>query len=178
MLRNFIKTAWRSLLENKGFTLINVFGLALGLCACLLISLYVAGELSYDHYNTKYRRIYRLNTDLKLKDAVTSFAVAPAPVGPALAATYPEVEKYVRITSALNLRFKRGDAVFNEDHAIYSDPGIFDVFTLPLLYGDPKIVLNDPKSMVIDESTAKNISTGPMSPAKRLSSPPIALFTK
>src|ERR1700749_4386108 len=102
MLRNYFKTAFRNLRKNKGFTLINIFGLSLGLCTCLLIMLYVGNELSYDHYNKNYRQIYRLNTELKLKDAISSFANAPAPSAPALKATFPQVVNYTRITPALN----------------------------------------------------------------------------
>jgi len=68
MFKNYLKTAFRSLLKNKGFTFINVLGLALGLATCLLIVFYVFDELSYDRYNTKYDRIYRVNTDLKNAD--------------------------------------------------------------------------------------------------------------
>jgi len=91
MFRNYLKTAFRSLLKNSAFTFINILGLALGLCTCLLIMLYVGNELSYDHYNKNYRHIYRLNTDLKLKNTVSSFANAPAPSAPALLHTFPQV---------------------------------------------------------------------------------------
>ena len=68
MIKNYVKTAFRSLQKNKGFTAINVFGLALGLAACLLIVFYVVDELSYDNYNVNANRIYRVNEDLKLGD--------------------------------------------------------------------------------------------------------------
>ena len=79
MFKNHIKTAFRSLLKNKGFTFINVLGLALGLATCLLIVFYVFDELSYDRYNTKADRIYRVNMDLKYGGNTSSFAIAPPP---------------------------------------------------------------------------------------------------
>ena len=91
MIRNFIKTAFRSLMKNKGFTFINVFGLALGLAVCMLIVFYVVDELSYDHYNTKIDRIYRVGNDVKFNGNVISTAVAPAPLAATLLNTFPEV---------------------------------------------------------------------------------------
>ncbi|HEY8784055.1 MAG TPA: ABC transporter permease [Mucilaginibacter sp.] len=155
MIRDFIKTAFRSLLKNKGFTFINVFGLALGLATCLLIVFYVFDELSYDRYNTRYNRIFRVNTDLKYQGKVTSFATAAAPVAAALASEFPEVEKSALITPAINVRFKKGSEIFAEDKTVYCDPGIFDIFTLPMIYGDPKTALTEPNSIVITESDAK-----------------------
>src|ERR1700710_1193595 len=97
MIRNFIKAAIRSLLKNKGFTFINIIGLALGLATCLLIVFYVFDELSYDRFNTKKDRIYRVDTDIKAGGNETSFAITAPPVGDALAKEFPEVEHAMRI---------------------------------------------------------------------------------
>src|ERR1700722_9261274 len=158
MIKNFIKTAFRSLLKNKGFTFINVFGLALGLATCLLIVFYVFEELSYDRYNTKYERIYRVNTDLRYNGTLSSFGTAAKPVAAGLAQEFPEVEKSARITGALNIRFRKGNEIIREDEdntTFYCDPGIFGIFTMPMLYGDPKTALTEPNSIVITESEAK-----------------------
>jgi putative ABC transport system permease protein len=156
MIRNYFKTALRSLLKNKGFTFINILGLALGLAICLLITFYVVDELSYDRYNTKHERIYRVNTDLKFSGTLTEYAITAIPVANVLKTKYPEVETAVRITPALNIRFKKGDEIVREDGAtFYSEPNIFDVFTLPLLSGDTKTALKEPNSVVIAESMAK-----------------------
>lgn len=154
MIRLFIKTAYRSLLKNKGFTFINILGLALGLATCLLIVFYVIDELSYDRYNTRYDRIYRVNTDLRLKGTITEFAIAANPVAAALKDNFPMVEQAARLTPALNIRFKKGDENITEDKVIYSDPGIFDIFTLHMVQGNAKTALNDPHALVINESTA------------------------
>ncbi|MBB3057123.1 ABC transporter permease [Mucilaginibacter gotjawali] len=155
MIRNYLKTAFRSLLKNKGFTFINVFGLALGLATCLLIVFYVFDELSYDRYNAKYERIYRVNSDLKYGGTLTSFAIAAPPVGDAMAREFPEVERSTRLALAINLRFKKGNEIIQEDRSIYCDPNIFDIFTLPMIAGDPKTALRDPNDIVISEKTAK-----------------------
>ena len=158
MIKNFIKTAFRSLLKNKDFTFINVFGLALGLATCLLIVFYVFDELSYDRYNTKYERIYRVNTDLKYNGVLTHFGRTSKPVAAALAREFPEVDRSARISGALNIRFKKNNEIIREDEdntTFYCDPGIFGIFTMPMLYGNPKTALTEPGSIVITESEAK-----------------------
>lgn len=155
MLRNYFRSVWRSLLKDRWTTIINISGLALGLTSFLLIALYVVDELSYDRYNTKAERIYRVNSDLKYGDVTTSFAIAAPPLAAALRDHFPEVENAVRITPAGNIRFKRNDETILEDKAAYGDAGIFDVFTLPFLYGDPATALKEPNSVVISESTAR-----------------------
>ncbi|WP_184545020.1 ABC transporter permease [Mucilaginibacter sp. FT3.2] len=155
MIRNYLKTALRSLLKNKGFTFINILGLALGLATCLLIVFYVVDELSYDRYNTKADRIYRVNTDLKYGGVTTTFAIAAPPVGDALIKTFPEVENSTRIALAVNLRFKKGTENVQETKAVYCDPAIFNIFTLHMVAGDPKTALIEPNSIVISESAAQ-----------------------
>src|ERR1700748_2427958 len=97
MIKNYIKTAFRNLWKNKGFTAINVFGLALGLATCLLIVFYVFDELSYDRYNVNADRIYRINNDIKFGGNQNSYAVAPAPAAAALKADFPDVEQSARL---------------------------------------------------------------------------------
>jgi len=155
MIRNFIKTAFRSLLKNKGFTFINILGLALGLATCLLIVFYVVDELSYDRYNTKYDRIYRINTDLKYGETVSSFALVAPPVGDALVSNFPEVLKTARLSVAMNIRFKKGNENLVEDKVLYCDKSILEIFTMPMLAGDTHTALNDPTSIVISQSAAK-----------------------
>ncbi|AYL97271.1 ABC transporter permease [Mucilaginibacter celer] len=156
MIRNYFKTALRSLLKNKGFTFINILGLALGLAICLLITFYVVDELSYDRYNIKHDSIYRVNTDLKFSGTLTQYAITATPVANVLKTECPEVETAVRITPALNIRFKKGDEIVREDGAtFYCEANIFDVFTLPLLSGDAKTALKEPNSVVIAESMSR-----------------------
>src|SRR5882757_2166082 len=96
MIKNYVKTAFRSLLKNKGFTAINVLGLALGLATCLLIVFYVFDELSYDRYNVKADRVLRVNYDIKFGGVQNPYAITPAPAAAALKADFPEIEQVVR----------------------------------------------------------------------------------
>jgi putative ABC transport system permease protein len=154
MFRNYIKTAFRSLLKNKGFTFINILGLSLGLATCLLIVFYVIDELSYDRYNIKHERIFRVNTDLKYGGNETSFAITAPPVADALVKEFPEVERSMRIGGGVNFRFKKGDEVLEEKNVFYCSGGIFDIFTFPMLQGDPKTALVQPGDMVICKDIA------------------------
>ena len=155
MFKNYIKTAFRSLKKNKGFTIINVLGLALGLCVCMLIIFYVIDELGYDAYNKKADRVYRLNNEIKFGGNTNSYAVSPAPLAQTMLNDFPEVEKAVRFRERGNFKVRKGDQNVQEHNFLYADPQVFDVFTFPMLHGDPKTALNDEKSVVINETTAK-----------------------
>lgn len=154
MIRNLIKTAFRNLLKNKGFTAINVFGLTLGLATFLLILFYVADELSYDRYNLKADRIYRINSNVKYGGNTNSFAITPAPLANALVNAYPEVEQATKLIQASNIQFKKGTQKLPENKSIYAESSLFDVFTLPMVAGQPKNCLSEPKSIVISERAA------------------------
>lgn len=155
MIKNLIKTAFRSLKKNKGFTALNVLGLALGLTAFLLIFLYVVDELSYDCYNTKADRIYRINEDLKLGNNSVQYAVCMPPLAKVLKAEYPYIEDVVRLKKADSFSIKKNGQTILEDNIIYADPSIFNVFTLPVIAGDAATALKEPNSIVLTESMAK-----------------------
>ena len=162
MIRNYLKTAYRSLFKNKGFTVLNVLGLSVGLATCLLIVFYVVDELSYDRYNTKADRIYRLTLDAQLNGHGGLFATSEGPLLSAIKGTFPEIEKSVRMVDAAGLfispskyYFKKGVQNIQETNVVYTEPGLFDIFTLPMIDGSPSTALNDPHSAVITESTAK-----------------------
>lgn len=155
MIRNYIKTAIRSLTKNKGFTAINVLGLALGLAACLLIVFYVADELSYDKYNVNASRIYRVNEDLKLGENKVQYAVCMPPLAQALKRDFSQVENTVRLKNAGGMHVKKGNENILEYNVLFADPTLFDVFTLPVLYGNKASALTEPNTVVITESTAK-----------------------
>ncbi|MDB5015255.1 MAG: cell division protein FtsX [Mucilaginibacter sp.] len=155
MIKNYIKTAYRSLLKNKGFTILNVLGLSLGLASCLLIIFYVVDELSYDRYNTKADRIYRVNEDLKLGENNVLYAVCMPPLAQALKNDFPYVENTVRIKRNGSKHVKKGGINILENNIAFADPSLFDVFTLPMINGSPATALVEPNSVVLTESTAK-----------------------
>ena len=155
MIKNYFKTAFRFLLKNKTFSFINIIGLATGLAVCLLIVLYVVDELSYDKYNENANRIYRLDADIYFNNTQAIFAVSPDPLGPALVKDYPEVEQMVRINNQGGILVKKDNQNVQEQHAAFADSTFFKVFTIPMLKGNPATALNDPGSIVIDETIAK-----------------------
>jgi len=155
MIKNYIKTAFRKLMKNKGFTFINVFGLTLGLATCLLIVFYVFDELSYDRYNEKAGRIYRVNNEIKFGGMENSYAVTAAPAAAALKGDFPEVEQVARLRNRGGNQVRKGNQDIQEDRMVYADNSIFDVFTLPMIQGDPAKALIAPHEMVITEDMAK-----------------------
>lgn len=154
MIKNYIKTAFRGLMKNKGFTFINVFGLALGLATCLLIVFYVFDELSFDSFNEKADRIYRVDNNIKFGGNENSYAVSPAPVAAAMKADFAEVEQVARMRDRGGSQVKKGVRNIIEDRMIYADNSIFDVFTLPFISGTKTNALVAPHTVVIDEKMA------------------------
>jgi putative ABC transport system permease protein len=155
MLRNYIKIAFRNLWKSKGFSAINIIGLAIGLATCLLIMLFVLDELNYDRYNKKAGRIYRVDGEIKFGGNHFVLATVTDPMGPTLKKDYPQVEQYVRFRSMGGLLIRKGSENVQEDHAIYADSTLFDVFTLPMLDGNPQTALTEPNSLVITATTAR-----------------------
>src|SRR5580698_10087819 len=155
MIKNYIKTALRNLLKNKGFTAINVLGLALGLATCLLIVFYVFDELSYDRYNTKADRIFRINDEIKFGGVENPYALVPPAAAAALKADFPEVEQVARFRNNGGNKVKKGNQNIQEDKMVYADNSIFEVFTLPMISGNPANALKDPHTVVITEDMAR-----------------------
>jgi len=157
MLRNYLKVALRTLRKQRGFTAINVFGLAVGLACCLLIALYVLDELSYDRFHANADRIYRVNSDIKFGGNDMRFAVSPDPVGPTLLKDYPQVENFVRLHHWGTFLVKRAGASTNlrEENILFADSTLFEVFSFPLVSGQPKRALAEPNTVVISESAAR-----------------------
>ncbi|WP_266368344.1 ABC transporter permease [Tellurirhabdus rosea] len=156
MLTNYVKIALRNLRKHTGFTFINVFGLAVGIACCLLIALYVVDERSFDRFHEKADRIYRINSDIKFGGNDMHMAVSPAPMGPTLLKDYPQVENFVRLHHRGTWLVKAAGKAetTREPDIMFADSTLFDVFTLPLLSGDPKTALKEPGSVVISEAAA------------------------
>jgi putative ABC transport system permease protein len=155
MLKNYLKIAFRNLLKFKTYSLINITGLAVGVAACILILLYVKDELSFDKYNLKADRIYRVYTAGKLTGRDLDMIVTPAPLGQTFVHDFPEVVQYTRLMPNSNMLIRYKDNVFNEKRFFWADSTIFDVFTIPFIEGNPKTALNQPHTVVLTESLAK-----------------------
>ena len=147
--------AIRHLGKSKGFTVLNILGLTLGLTTFICITLYVVDELGYDRYNHNADRIYRVNSDMLLNDHVSYMADAAPPVAATLKTHYPEVQAAVRLLPQGGSRFLKGTRAIKEDRVVVCDPEIFEVFTLPMIAGNPATALEAPNTLVITETTAK-----------------------
>ncbi|GGM79188.1 ABC transporter permease [Dyadobacter beijingensis] len=156
MLKNYLKIAWRNLRKHKFYTFLNIFGLSLGLASCLLITLYVVDELSYDRSFGHADRIYRVNADIRFGGADMSLAVAPDPLAFTLKKDYPQIEQVVRLRENGSMLARRTNRTENlkEDHVFYADSTFFQVFSVPLLEGDIKKALAEPRTAVISERDA------------------------
>jgi putative ABC transport system permease protein len=116
---------------------------------------YVVDELSYDKFNVKADRIYRINTDIKYGGSNSAYAITQPPLAEALRENFPEVEKATRLILATDIRFKKGAEIFHESKTAYADASIFGVFTLNMLSGDPNTALKEPNAIVVTERAAK-----------------------
>ena len=155
MFRNYFTVAYRNLIKNKIYTVINIVGLATGLTCFLLIAFYVADEVSYDRYNEKADRIYRIHSQLRFGGSDLKLAVASDPMGATLKKDYPQVEEFVRLyTSNGSKLIKKGNVYIDEQNVAHADSTIFNVFTLPAISGNTKTALNEPNTVVITESAA------------------------
>ena len=155
MLKNYLTVALRNLLRHKGYSAINVLGLAIGIACCVLILLYVQDELSYDQYHEKKDRIYRVAESATVAGRSIEAAVTPPPWAPVLAKDYPVIEAYTRIkppASRWLIRYE--EKRFYERYFAFVDSSFFDIFTFPLVQGDAKTVLADPHTVVLSESMA------------------------
>jgi putative ABC transport system permease protein len=157
MIRNYFKIAWRNLQKHKAFSFINIFGLAMGIAAFWLIALYVTDEWSYDRYNTKADRIFRVAQHGQWNGGKFDLAVTSPPYGPTLKAEFPQVVDAVRIDPEGGSKITYGDKVINEGSMLFTDNSIFNIFSYQFLYGDAKDALSKPQTIVLTKTLAENI---------------------
>ncbi len=164
MLKSYFKIAWRSLARNKAYSIINITGLAVGIACCVLISLYVKDELSYDRYHVHADNIYRVvhayrdvQADEKLPPpSPEDFDVwGNAPVGPALKADFPQIRHVVQFTSSTDYLLEYKDKRFEETNIVFMDAAAFDVFSWKMLAGNPHTALQAPYSIVLTKNVAQ-----------------------
>jgi putative ABC transport system permease protein len=155
MFKNYLKVSIRNLWKNKAFSAINIIGLSVGLAVCLLIILYVVDELSYDNYVPHADRIYRMDADIYFNGTGFNGAISPDPLGPALALESPQVEQMVRLEDQSDILVKKDNQNIQDHHGAFADSTFFKVFAIPVIAGNTATALNEPNSMVIDETTAK-----------------------
>ncbi|HWB28350.1 MAG TPA: ABC transporter permease [Chitinophagaceae bacterium] len=156
MFKNLLRVALRNFKKDKWYSLLNILGLTIGITFSLLLIFYIKDELSYDRYNEKGDRIYRINSYIKEQDKPEmKWAITQYVLGPVLKKDYPEVEESVRFVNAGKTMYKNGDTRIYEDKVFFTDSNIFRVFTHKFIEGDPATALIAPKSMVLTQSVAE-----------------------
>ncbi|WP_214070202.1 ABC transporter permease [Mucilaginibacter sp. dw_454] len=154
MIKNFIKIAYRNLLRNKGFSFLNITGLAIGMAAAVLILLWIQNEVSYDNFQENKDRIYEVwNRATDHSDIGVSNGIS-APAARIIEKDVPQVEHAVRVSDINEVRFAVGDKKITMSGGLV-DTGFLQVFTCPMLMGDPKTALNDPHSIVLTQTMAQ-----------------------
>lgn len=156
MLRNHLKLAFRHMWRKKGYTLINILGLAIGIACFLLIFMFVWDESSFDKFHEKGEDIYRVALDRKYPGRMRSYAIIPHSYAEMMETDLPEVKEAVRLFyfQGNALSFKANDNVFEEPEAMWADSQFFELFTIPLLSGETATALNKPNTVVLTESAA------------------------
>ncbi len=153
MLKNYLKITLRIIQRHKGYSFIKISGLSIGMACCILILLFVRYELSFDDFHTNKDRIHRVLSELDLTHGTEVVSITALPLAQAMKNDLQEVEYATRITGEFTELFSAGDNKFFEK-INYADADFFDIFTFPLLSGDPKTALVEPFSMVISASIA------------------------
>jgi len=157
MIKNYFKIAWRNLHKHRFFSLVNICGLAIGVAAFWIIALYVTDEWSYDRYNEKSDRIFRVAQHGKWDNGGFNLAITSVPYAPALKADYPEVEEAIRIDQEGGGKITYGDKQIDAGDISFTDAAIFNVFTYHFLSGDPETALSKPNSIVLTKTLAEKI---------------------
>jgi putative ABC transport system permease protein len=153
MFWNYMKIAWRNIKRYKGYSFINIIGLAAGLACCILILLWVQDELNYDRFHTNKDDLYRVVAEFHKTEPVTHYWPVCAPLAPALKEEYPEIvnaTRFSRLRRGQSVKF--GDKKFLESLICLTDPDFFTMFSFPFLEGDPQTALSNPNSIVLREA--------------------------
>lgn len=156
MIKNYIKIAFRQFKKQKGYSFINIAGLAVGMACCILILLWVYDELSFDRYHENADRIYRITYVEEIGGAYDHLALPPFVAAPTFAAELPEIRAYTRLWQRSGL-ITYENKKFDERGIFYVDPDFFIIFSHEFIDGDPETALDAPGSIVLTEETAKKI---------------------
>ncbi len=155
MFKNYMKIALRNIKRHKGFSSINIGGLAIGIACCVLILLYVSFELSFDRFHEKSDQIYRIVVHGQIIDVEINQISTPKDLSETLLVEYPEVEQAIKILNRSGSMISFGEESFQNERIYAVDPEFFEVFSFPLLAGDPTTVLSETNSAVITRDAAE-----------------------
>ena len=155
MFSNYIKIALRNILRNRTFSIINLFGLALGMTCCILMMMWVLDEMSWDKFQANAGTLFRVEQDQPTPQGPFHVFLTPYPMGPALLAELPEVQNVTRVARPGVLLVRAGEKTFYESNAAAVDPSYLEMFSFPLVRGDRRTALRDPSSIVLTEDVAQ-----------------------
>ncbi|MFC6101177.1 ABC transporter permease [Olivibacter domesticus] len=156
MIRNFLKVVYRNLFRHKGFSVINITGLAIGMATTILILLWIQDEVSYDRFHQNKDRIYEIWNRAPIDGEISSWNTTPTPLAHALEKDLPEVERAVRVKTDVNALLSIGEKRIVKSGNIV-DTGFLQMFSFPLLQGDPSTALDNVHSVVLTKKTAKSL---------------------
>ncbi len=157
MLKRVFLHSLRALNRQKGYVLLNIMGLSIGIACSLLIILFITNELSYDKFINQKERIYRIILNGKIGEQELNVSSTASPIGPAVLQEFPEVENFTRINTWGETIIKNNDISYSLNDFMEADSTFFQIFDFPLLNGNTKTVLNAKHKVVLSESTAKKI---------------------
>ncbi len=170
MIKNYLTIAFRNLFRRKGYSVLNIVGLAIGITCCLLIFQYVSYERSYDKFNTQSTDIVRLRLDSYQQGKLQWKSATSYPgIGPAMKKEYPEVADFCRLIDAeMLLANDAKDIHFNEKKGYYADQSAISMLSVKMLKGNAATALDAPDKMIVSESTAKKYFSNEDPIGKRL----------
>jgi putative ABC transport system permease protein len=155
MLKNYLKTGWRNMMNKKAFSMIKIFGLSIGLTCFMLIASYVYDELSYDKYPEQYKNIYRVGLKLEQNGGVDEYPHVDVAVGNGMKTTFPEIIESTRMTGGFADYLKHNGVNVKEENLVFADSNFLKVFSIPLLEGNANNAMAEPNSIVISKAFAK-----------------------
>jgi len=157
MFKNYLVTAIRNVLRHKGYSAINIIGLAIGMACSLLVFLYVWHELSYDRYHPEYERIYRISTQLGPEGNLEGLAGCSENVAGYLRANHPEVEQLFRVQPLRPSTARAGEQAVNVENVMYADNDLLTMFHMPVVQGDAREALTRPMTAVLTREYAEQL---------------------
>lgn len=158
MLKNYLVASVRSLRKNLSYSAINIVGIGLGLATCILLSVWINHELSYDQFHKNANRIYRGSLEYSFGGQTSKTSVSPTALLPALKKNFPEVENGVRIDNPSGWNpyiVKNDDKLFQEKKFYFADSTFFKVFSFKLLQGNPDKALTEPNTVILTQASAR-----------------------
>jgi len=166
MFLNYFKIAWRNLMKSKAFSFINIFGLAAGLTCCMLISIYLLHEVSYDSYQKDAKQLYQMETAFMFQHKEQVLCATPSPMAATLQRDFPEIVATTRLLplslfeDKTMLQYRQGSAIpvsFYENNGFLADSTFFRLFTYHFIEGDPRTALDQPSCVVLSEAMAHKL---------------------